>query len=1088
MASLPLSQPEAQSSERLSVMLPAGQSFFYAVSFSLLTIVANALFLAYFGSDALPYVYIAIGFLVSMVFYGYGELQRRLSIANVSLSSVIIFTALFFIAWLSLTLPNTQWIAFGLMIFLILGHQASSVVVGGQVGQLLNVRQIKRLYPIIVAGTVLGSMTGGLLIPLLTNLLGETENLLLAAGGSMLIGLAILLVTIHNFPTKLAHSRKKKTHQPTKSLPQLLRKKYVRLIFFYQMLSTIGTRLVLFIFLDQAEINFPSVEELTQFFGNFMIVLHFLSVLFLMGPSGYLLNRFGLSFGLAANPAVVTGPLLLMVIVGLTSGLNSTAFFAAAIVACILDIVFTAGTTNASVKATYQAMSADERLLVETTVEGIGNPIAFGISGIILLLFNSVSTLTLVHLLSFTILVTIVWIVAALFVYREYGKVLVKTLSRRALGQTELSLDDRSSLHVVEKLLQGELPQVRLALDMLERASHESLDTHLMSLMTHTSAEIRQEALSRIERRNIQQALPLINDCLSGESHPNVKGTALRALSSLKESDAVEEVATYLSDPDPSIRLGATVGLLRYGGIVGAVAAWEYLKTLQDAPDSTQRAFMARAIGEVEIQNFYQPLPGLLADNELAVRQAALMAASQVNHPRLLPAIIDNLLDTRQLSLAMNALVASGERLLPIVAKALADESIYEEEIVIRLVRACGQIQGEQVIEVLRPHINHPDDDVQYQVLLALHHCGYQADPADLSEIEYTLRGEVEHGLRTQLAKEDIGFDAALGLLQHTLDYEFNQARKRVFLLISFIYDSKAIVGAEEKLIRGSKSEKALALETLDVALSSTQKGMVLPLVNPNLNREERIQQLNKLFNLPNLEREERLNEIISDPERFWTYGWTQACAIYANAKLKNDRSAQVIEKALAISEHPIRETAVWALHTLASDIYHHHAADLAADSNPQVAKLVIHLANKKEKTMLLTIEKVAILKSADIFAQAPDHVLASVAAIVEEIDVDAGTTFISQDALEEFMYIVVEGRVRIHQGDKTIRIMETGGVVGEVEVLNPGPRQASATALQDTQLFRIEKDAFDEVMADRPEIAQSVIRMLCQRLNEAML
>ncbi|MBV7339451.1 hypothetical protein KFU94_66805 [Chloroflexi bacterium TSY] len=40
-----------------------------------------------------------------------------------------------------------------------------------------------------------------------------------------------------------------------------------------------------------------------------------------------------------------------------------------------------------------------------------------------------------------------------------------------------------------------------------------------------------------------------------------------------------------------------------------------------------------------------------------------------------------------------------------------------------------------------------------------------------------------------------------------------------------------------------------------------------------------------------------------------------------------------------------------------------------------------------REEGMLLTIEKVAILKPVDIFADTPDYVLASVAAIVEEVD-----------------------------------------------------------------------------------------------------
>ena len=38
--------------------------------------------------------------------------------------------------------------------------------------------------------------------------------------------------------------------------------------------------------------------------------------------------------------------------------------------------------------------------------------------------------------------------------------------------------------------------------------------------------------------------------------------------------------------------------------------------------------------------------------------------------------------------------------------------------------------------------------------------------------------------------------------------------------------------------------------------------------------------------------------------------------------------------------------------------------------------------------------------------------------------------------------------------------------------------------AIAETHLFRIERDAFDEVMADRPEIARGVIQALCQRLR----
>jgi CRP-like cAMP-binding protein len=133
---------------------------------------------------------------------------------------------------------------------------------------------------------------------------------------------------------------------------------------------------------------------------------------------------------------------------------------------------------------------------------------------------------------------------------------------------------------------------------------------------------------------------------------------------------------------------------------------------------------------------------------------------------------------------------------------------------------------------------------------------------------------------------------------------------------------------------------------------------------------------------------------------------------------------------------------------------------------------------------MLLTIEKVAILKSINIFAETPDYVLASVAAITDELDALPGETLIREGEYGDCMYIIVDGQVRVHRGEHTVLTLGPGKSVGELAVLDPEPRSASVTAVADTHLFRIERDAFDEVMADRPEIARGVIQALCQRLR----
>jgi CRP-like cAMP-binding protein len=134
---------------------------------------------------------------------------------------------------------------------------------------------------------------------------------------------------------------------------------------------------------------------------------------------------------------------------------------------------------------------------------------------------------------------------------------------------------------------------------------------------------------------------------------------------------------------------------------------------------------------------------------------------------------------------------------------------------------------------------------------------------------------------------------------------------------------------------------------------------------------------------------------------------------------------------------------------------------------------------------MLLTIERVAVLQSVDMFAETPGFVLASIARILHEVTVQPGETFIREGDVEDTMYVIVDGRVEVRRQGTLIITLGPGLTVGELAVLDPEPRSASATALDSTLLFRIDREPFLEAMADRPEIAQAVIRALSRRLRE---
>jgi CRP/FNR family cyclic AMP-dependent transcriptional regulator len=134
---------------------------------------------------------------------------------------------------------------------------------------------------------------------------------------------------------------------------------------------------------------------------------------------------------------------------------------------------------------------------------------------------------------------------------------------------------------------------------------------------------------------------------------------------------------------------------------------------------------------------------------------------------------------------------------------------------------------------------------------------------------------------------------------------------------------------------------------------------------------------------------------------------------------------------------------------------------------------------------MLLTIERVSYLRHVELFAATPDAVLAGVAGAVEEVSFDRGDVLMQTGALEDWLFVLVDGAVEVVRPDRVVRL-GPGSVVGELAVLDPQERTATVTALEPTLTFRLGKTAFDQALRDRPEIAMGVITELVRRLREA--
>jgi CRP-like cAMP-binding protein len=132
----------------------------------------------------------------------------------------------------------------------------------------------------------------------------------------------------------------------------------------------------------------------------------------------------------------------------------------------------------------------------------------------------------------------------------------------------------------------------------------------------------------------------------------------------------------------------------------------------------------------------------------------------------------------------------------------------------------------------------------------------------------------------------------------------------------------------------------------------------------------------------------------------------------------------------------------------------------------------------------LITIERVALLHSVEFFAGVPSYVIASVARLAEEIERDTGESLIVESEEGDCLYVIARGRVRIEKGGRAVAELGAGEVVGELAVLSPGPRSASAIAVEPSLFLRVGEDVVTELLLDHPQVTRGIIEVLVRRVR----
>ena len=129
--------------------------------------------------------------------------------------------------------------------------------------------------------------------------------------------------------------------------------------------------------------------------------------------------------------------------------------------------------------------------------------------------------------------------------------------------------------------------------------------------------------------------------------------------------------------------------------------------------------------------------------------------------------------------------------------------------------------------------------------------------------------------------------------------------------------------------------------------------------------------------------------------------------------------------------------------------------------------------------------EKVAWLRRVPLFADLSTAQLEGVAPFVDEVETEAGHVLIEQGGFGQELLIIVDGSAEVTRDGHHLRDLGPGEVVGEISLLDGGPRTATVTTREPTTVLSISKRAFDTVLDRVPGLPHELLRALAVRLRD---
>jgi hypothetical protein len=1033
--------------EEKVVMLLTGYSFFMGLAYAYFYTASTSLFVGKFEIAMLPYAYMAQGVVSYIVWLLFKRLQRYFSFSKVFIAGVVfLFLS---VAGLSMEYLYNQskFAAFALFVWYNIFLLLNGIGFWGIAAKIFNLSQAKRLFGLIGSGEILARVISFLSVPLLLKFL-KTPDLFYLSMGSLVVCLCMMPIMVRHLRGQINTGKPKaEDDQPVKETSSIFKNRYFFFIFILAFFPLFATFYVDFIFLGQVKLQFVNATVISGFISIFMGSMSVAEFILKTFVSGRVLTKYGLLVGLILLPVLLAFSTLLAATLGTVYGTVGL-FFSFIILSRLFIRVVRTLFFDPSFQILYQPVTIENRLALQSKVEGVSKSIGFIFAGAMLLLLARAKFLDVVIYNYILLIIIALWIWVSYQVYHEYKHLLKSVISKLSGFKVEDKASNAALSRYMNMIDADDVHKTGIALKLLEKISPSIYNLMLLRLLPKSSAELQEMILNKLEKGNITIAIPVLNFC--------VKSGALNGMTA-----RFNQTRNYLNG----------IQQIDYAEAV----------KLSRSENATERVGVANLMAYYQNYNSYKILTDLLHDEVAPVRNAALMASGNIKKRELWPIMVKSLLDDETAYAAIHAIHHVGEPLLPYLA-ALLNRSDLPKSSYIRVVKTIAGINSNKVEPLLKVHINLVEPDIRNNIFTALYNHHYQFPVAEHPVIKEYIEKEISTVAWLSATILDIEHADETGELKKSLELELRYKVGLTFRLLSMMYDANVIRFFINSFEDSSQESKAYAMEVLDMTVPADVKTLIVPLLN-DLSHAELVQAYEVSYVQQKLSVKDRLIDIINKDYTKINY-WTKCMAVNMLAAFSG--SNNVLISQMLSHNKMYCETVLWKLHNIDPYLINSITERLTAADRKRVFERTKRFKNINFKRYLLT-DVIGLFKLNPFFKTLPMFELMYLCEIIKQQYMAQGSSLtLTEKSDTEALYFVMNGNLHIanQYGETDLQASQFYWYVQ-----NGSTGNLSLHATINTAYIRISASAMYELLAGHNARIKKMIHTLStQAAKEAVI